>query len=221
MFKSEKEGLIRLGVLFGVVAVFVLSILVRKAIPPEWFGVSIFIIQSLWLTPSLSKGYHAMFKKEDSWTRFIPIWNTVRLFSQPVAIICYILLIPMALLLLFLLLSYIAPEVTTTLASAIVGDLKGRVASYFIIQWILLLLVIEMVVEGIGLFSIKQDINEEYLKSFKYPVKSFEYIDYIFVFFPLARIYSLFNMDTRLRKINYVGNQEYLDLKEYEIKGME
>lgn len=219
LHREDQESLIKIGLVAAFVAVLFVSLWLHKSMPAYILGIVIILWQQIFVIPSLSKGYHTILEAEDNWKRFIPIWNEVRIYPPVIAIVVLVFAIPMGLLLMISFLSYLFPETLTSIGSFVLGSVKGRVLSFYTLLWALILVIPLSIAQGAGYFAVKQRVDSIYLTQFKYTVKLAEHIQYILLFFPFARLYSLFFIESRVRKMCAVENLQSFKSEEYIVKG--
>ena len=199
----EKEKNILLGFAYAAfIAIgFTIFVVGSKVIPTVALVGVVVLLLYFYVTPSLAKKYYSMHGVGDElgFSRFIPFYNEVMVFSTPVAI-AYLITLTL------LILSVVSVFLKPSIIASVFGDVIALQWANGAIVISLFLIVLFSIIRGIGYSAIVREVNSNIKKiSGVSDDKGLDnlviVVQYVLLFIPVFRAFSLaFQLD-RINKI--------------------
>ncbi len=201
MLEKEKNILLGFAYVIFIAIGFVVFVIGSKVIPTVVLIGAVFLLLYLYVLPAIAKRYYSMHGVGDEigFSRFIPFYNEVMVFSTPVAI-AYLITFTL------LILSVVSVFLKPSIIASVFGDVIALQWANGAIVISLLLLVLFSIIRGIGYSAIVREINSNIRKiSGVSEDKGLDnlvtVIQYVLLFIPIFRAFSLaFQLD-RINKI--------------------
>lgn len=199
MNENDKNKFLILGFLVGVIALFAFFTFSTKMLPVWIFIALIFAVQTFIIVPMICKYYYNVNDSYIGFSRFIPFYQNICIFSRvPAILICIVFA-----LMLIAGIGLIPLDIFQT----ILGEYRVLQLSTISINAEIILILIYNIITGIGYFGVFRDVNLIHLQFTNTTKHSrFEVVNYILLFIPCIRCIALSMLLNRLTVLDKLNN---------------
>lgn len=206
MSKIDKEHIVIILAIFGLVGISVLFSFVTKEIP-WWLLVSVVtVVQIFVIDPLLCRDYYKLNKAKAGWWRFIPLVNELQMFSMGSAIAAAAGTILSAVIL-------AASFLFTDLVGNIFGIQAGMFWANNCIAVFIICVVITNFIYAFGLCGVMRNVNVMAFEMLHMTTSKAEYIYYILMMVPFVRICSLITLWDKVKLLTVAASTNGGELK--------